>query len=72
MDNSQLNQIVGQGTRICLDNDKDLLWVINTPTEQQIIIFDTKVDKATSYVRIRPNRESEWYDWKAMEEVNLQ
>jgi len=72
MDNSELSKIAEQGTRIFVGIDMNVHWVTNTPIEQNIIIFDHKTHKATQYVRARPNMDSEWWDWKIKNEVDLE
>lgn len=72
MESSKLSQIAEQGTRIFVGIDMNVLWVTNMPTEQNIVIFDHKTHKATQYVRMRPNRDSEWWDWKIIGEIDME
>ena len=72
MGNSQLSSIANQGTRIIISANKNVHWVLDTPTEQQIIIFDTNAHKAKHYMRMRPDKDSRWYDWRVIGEKELQ
>ena len=68
---TDLNNLAQQGSRIVSTNN-NVQWVLDTPTEQQIIVFDIKEHKATHYARMRPHKDSQWYDWKIIEKVDLQ
>lgn len=72
MNNSQLNSIAQQGTRLIISANKNVQWIFDTPTEQQIIMFDTKQHKAIHYARIRLNKDSQWYEWRVISDTNLQ
>ena len=71
MDQSELTSIAQQGTRF-IPLNYGVQWVTCTPTEQQIIVIDSKAHKATEYFRMRPSKDFEWYDWRIMEEIDIQ
>lgn len=72
MESSQLSSLADGGTRIVEDVPWRIVTVFATPTEQRILVYDTRTHKATDYIRSRPNPDSDWWDWKVLGEIDLQ